>query len=114
MDLNNLDGLNVVAEEAVKNLTRFFQSDIQHTDKDMKVARIAGTVLSSWARAHSARGSQQALHFQMARELAGNRETLQRYVRFAFPDSALGMLTEVSPSSGGAKTGSDESSQVSP
>lgn len=77
-----------VAESAIGRLESFFKDD-EPTSQQIGAARIASSVLSAWTRHKQTEGAREASTFMMARELATDKEALERYVRVAMPSSPI-------------------------
>lgn len=54
-----------------------------------KAAKLAATSLSAWTRQNATENSRSALNFAMAREIAGDKDQLQRYIAITNPESPL-------------------------
>ena len=92
-DVPPQDGLEAFASEAIAYLRDYFgrggfgaagQDKGQQTD-----ARIAVAALSAWTRMQQTRGAGRALDYQMARDLAADKNELRRYMEVSLPDHGL-------------------------
>jgi len=77
--------LEPIIEPAVQALRKVFMGG-NHEDADVTAARLASSVLATWARLKQAERAQEGIYFAMARELAEDREQLARYIRLTLPD----------------------------
>lgn len=92
-EMGKFDGL---AEKAIGQLEGFFDAQ-EKSPQQIAVARVAATVISSWSRHRQTEGAREASLFMMARELAGDKEQLERYVRVAMPASPIVRALPVPP-----------------
>lgn len=77
-----------LTDQAIGVLSEFLTSDDVDT-KQIGRARVAASVLSNYTRLQQVHGAREATTFMMARELANDRETLEKYVRAAMPNSPM-------------------------
>lgn len=77
-----------VATQALSYLHHYF-SGIQHTDKEIKEAKIAVSVVSAYTRDKQTEGAREALQFMMARSLTSNKDELARYIKVALPSAPI-------------------------
>lgn len=77
-----------VAALATEDLKRFFTSKDRSTTT-IAAARIAGSVVSSFARLRQSERAEQAMTLMIARDLAEDKTSLQRYLAVAMPTSPL-------------------------
>jgi hypothetical protein len=85
--------LRLFASEAIAFLRDYFaQGGAAALAKDSRVqtdARIAVAAIATWTRSAQTRGASRALDYQMARDLAENKDELRRYVEITFPGHGL-------------------------
>jgi hypothetical protein len=96
------DALEGLAAQGIAAMQRYF-AQVERTDKDIREARVAATILSTWSRLRQTQGARDTLHFAMARELAADKTQLEAYIRAAFPKSPMGQLS----ANGGGAMSSD-------
>jgi hypothetical protein len=84
------DRLEGIIEPAVSALRKVFtQPGDELVDNDLTTARLASSVLSTWSRLKTAERAQEAVYFNMARELANDQNQLKEYIRASMPDVPL-------------------------
>lgn len=88
--------LERLTNQAIATLSEFLGSDDVDT-KQIGRARVAASVLSNWSRLQQVRSAREATTFMMARELAQDHETLERYLRAAMPNSPMVKALPVPP-----------------
>ncbi len=79
------DRLEPIIDEAVNAIHHIFTSN-EHTDNDVAAARIASSVLATWSKLKQSERSQEAIYFAMARELAEDKDQLEKYIALTLPD----------------------------
>lgn len=82
------DALRLAAGEAIALLRAHMAKDVRTKD-DRQDASLFAAVVSSWTRDKASSGAGRALDYQMARDLAENKEELKRYVRITQPTHRL-------------------------
>ena len=91
-DSDKLEGLVEPAVDVLKKI--FTRPGDELSDNDVTTARIAGSLLATWSRLKQAERAQEAVYFNMARELASDREQLEAYVKASMPDVPLVKVLE--------------------
>lgn len=76
--------LEPLIDPAIQSLKRMFEGGRE--EEDFTTARIASSVLSTWARIKQSERAEDAIMFSMARSLAHDREELERYLKVTMPD----------------------------
>jgi hypothetical protein len=90
MIMKDSDKLEVLVEPAVSALRKVFLSPGDELmDTDIDTARLASSVLSTWSRLKQAERAQEAVYFNMARELATDKAQLEQYIKLSLPDVPL-------------------------
>lgn len=77
--------LEPVIEPAVKTLQAVFRPG-EPEEGDLMKARLASSVLSTWARLRASERAQETLYFNMAQALATDREQLAHYIELTMPN----------------------------
>lgn len=77
-------GLTQLRNDAAKELSRYLKSEKVNGD-DAKKARIAASVLGTWARVYSTDGARQRLTLNLAARIAGNKDELRNYIAASYP-----------------------------
>lgn len=77
-----------LAAQARSTLRDFFHEKAR-TNADIAAARIASSLLSTFAREKQAAGAADALNFMMARELASDKAQLEQFLAAALPSSPI-------------------------
>lgn len=70
-------------------LEEFFDSGAEVDTKAIGRARVASSVLSTWARERATQSATETRQVLMARELAENKEQLERYLKAAMPGAPV-------------------------
>lgn len=89
---------------AVQTLERVFQPG-EHDEQELIVARLASSVLATWAKLKQSERAQEAVYFTMARELAKDSDQLADYVRRTMPDVPLSKELNKLPTPKKARSG---------
>ena len=77
--------MEAVIDPAIKTLKAIFRPG-ESEEADLVKARLASSVLSTWARLRASERAQEALYFNMAQALASDREQLAQYIELTMPN----------------------------
>lgn len=77
-----------LADDSIDQITSYFDSDGKDQALEKK-ANAARSVLSSWARHEQTISAREATNFMMARELAQDKDQLEKYIKLSMPSSPL-------------------------
>lgn len=80
--------IDPIVDDSVRAIKVILQPG-ERDDQDIAAARIASSILATWARLKQAERAREAIYFTMARELATNREQLEEYIKITLPDIPL-------------------------
>lgn len=82
-------GMEALAAKARATLHEFFDNRAQRTSADVATARIASSLLSTFAREKQAAGAADALNFMIARELSSDKSQLEHFLTAAMPRAPI-------------------------
>jgi len=83
------DDMEDLAGQARETLREFFNNRTGRTSMDIATARIASSVLSTFAREKQAAGAADALSFMIARELSTDKTQLEKFLTAAMPNAPI-------------------------
>jgi len=87
------DRLEPLVTPAINVLKKLF-TGASTEEEDIATARIAASSLATWSRLKQAERAQEAVYFNMARELANDREQLAIYIKASLPDVPIVRVLE--------------------
>lgn len=88
--MKNSERMEPLVEPAIDTLRKVFRGDVDLlSDKDISVARIAASSLSTYAKLVQTENAQQGLAYNIARDLAQNPEQLAAYIKATMPDTGF-------------------------
>lgn len=83
--MKDSERLEELVDPAVDVLRKAFESGTL-TNKELGLARVASSTLSAWSRLKQVERAGDALRFNIARELATDKEQLAEYIRITNPE----------------------------